>query len=190
MAIFIISAAVPWMGALMASRSSRFFTTWFTLLFQVGEVAPAAQQGLHVAVLGGFLADAIQVFFDAGELLEICFDEILRFGQGQFGGARQAKGRHAIDQAKVDGLGMAAHFLGHFFERDPVNGCRGGGMDVLPGAEGVQHGLVTCHVRHDAQLDLRIVQRDEHVAGAGNKAAPHAPAQVGAGGDVLQVRVG
>ena len=85
MAIFMMSAAVPWMGALMASRSSRFRTVTLALALQRGEVAPAPQQRLHVAILRGGLADAIQVFLDARELREVGLDEVLGLGQRQIG---------------------------------------------------------------------------------------------------------
>ena len=62
-------------------------------------------------------------------------------------------------------------------------------MDVLSSTKGVQHGHIIRHVRHNAQLNLGIVQRDEYIARIGDKAAPDSPAQVGAGGNVLQVRV-
>ena len=63
-------------------------------------------------------------------------------------------------------------------------------MDVLPGAEGRQHALVVGHVRHDAQLDLRVVHREQHVPRRGDEALADAAPLLGADGDVLQVRVG
>ena len=63
------------------------------LALQGGEVAPAPQQRLDVALLGGQLADAIQIFLDARELLEIGFDKFLCFGQGQVGGSGSGQKR-------------------------------------------------------------------------------------------------
>ncbi len=80
---------------------------------------------------------------------------------------------------------MAALLFGDRIQGHAVNGCRGGGMDILPGAEGSQHRLVLRHVGHDAQLDLGIIHREQHVSGAGNKASPHLAADLGADGDVL-----
>ena len=63
-------------------------------------------------------------------------------------------------------------------------------MDVLAGSEGPSHRLVTREVRQDAELDLRIVCRDEPPAGlAGQKRAANLLPLGRAGGDVLQVGV-
>ena len=49
---------------------------------------------------------------------------------------------------------------------------RGEGVDVLPGAVGVEQERVLREVGHEAQLDLRVVGGEEQVAGpAGMKAA-------------------
>ncbi|MNQ55969.1 hypothetical protein D3C85_700790 [compost metagenome] len=56
-------------------------------------------------------------------------------------------------------------------------------------AEGIQQTFVLGQVGHDAQLDLRIVRRQQFVAGGGDERLANAPALGGADRDVLQVRI-
>ena len=49
---------------------------------------------------------------------------------------------------------------------------------------------VACDVRQNAQLDLRVVGVHERLALARHKVAAQAAAQLGADGNVLQVRLG
>ena len=44
-------------------------------------------------------------------------------------------------------------------------------------------------VREHAELDLRVVGRDQHVAGVGDERAADLAAELGADRDVLQVRI-
>ncbi len=57
----------------------------------------------------------------------------------------------------------------------------------MPGTEGIQHGFVSGHVRHDAQFDLRIVQREQGVARVGDEAAADAAAFFCTGWDLLEI---
>ena len=62
-------------------------------------------------------------------------------------------------------------------------------MHVLAVREGVAQPLVAREVRHDAQLDLRVVRRDQARAGRRDEGLADAPALRRADGDVLQVGV-
>ena len=76
----------------------------------VGQVEAAAEQGFDEALYGGLFFGALHVFGDAGVAGEVAVDE--GFG-GQvvyaqrFGEAVLA---HTVDQAEVDGFGVAALF--------------------------------------------------------------------------------
>ena len=61
-------------------------------------------------------------------------------------------------------------------------------MSVIAG-EGAQQACVAGQVRHDAQLDLRIVRRQQHVARRRDEGLADAPAFGRADRDVLQVRI-
>ena len=59
-----------------------------------------------------------------------------------------------------------------------------------PHAERLDERLLVRQVREHAQLDLRVVGRDQHVARRGDERAPDLAAELGADRDVLQVRIG
>jgi hypothetical protein len=63
-------------------------------------------------------------------------------------------------------------------------------VDVAVGGEGAQQAFIARQVRHDAQLDLRIVGRQQQVAGRRDEGLADAPALGRADRDVLQVRIG
>ena len=87
---------------------------------------------------------------------------------------------------------------GDLFRLDAVDDGGRHGVDVLAPRESIDQERLAAHVRQQAQLDLRIVGGDEHRiieepefrTAIGNERTPHAPAQLGANRDVLQVRVG
>lgn len=96
---------------------------------------------------------------------------------------------HAVNEAEVDGFGVAA-----LFGRDVFGGGAeyfGGGAAVYVFAvlERGDEGFVAGEVRHDAQLDLGIVGGNDDAALRCGKGAAHAAAFGGADGDVLQVGV-
>ncbi len=122
-------------------------------------------------------------------MLKVGFDVVFGFRQGQLGGAGEPKGAHAINQPKVDGFGVPALVFIHLFQRDVINRGGGGGMNILPLAERFQHGFILRNMRHDAQFNLRIVNRDQPGARRGDKALTHASAKLRPRGDVLQVRI-
>ena len=62
-------------------------------------------------------------------------------------------------------------------------------VDVFAVAERVDQRLLPGEVRQDAQLDLRVVGRDQHVARLGDERAPDLAADVGPDRNVLQVRI-
>ncbi|MNL21797.1 hypothetical protein D3C87_1431030 [compost metagenome] len=62
-------------------------------------------------------------------------------------------------------------------------------MHVQVVAEGVHQAFVPGKVGHDPQLDLRIVRRQQFVAGRGHESLANAPPLGGAHRDVLQVRI-
>jgi hypothetical protein len=62
-------------------------------------------------------------------------------------------------------------------------------VDVFAAAERVDQHLVAGHVREHAQLDLRVVGGDQHVARLGDERTPDLAADLGADRDVLQVGI-
>ncbi len=80
---------------------------------------------------------------------------------------------------------MAALVFGHLFERYFEDGCRGGGVNILTGTEGVQHGFIAGHMSDDTQLDLRIVDREQYMPWRGNKTEAYLAPDLCTGGDIL-----
>ena len=62
-------------------------------------------------------------------------------------------------------------------------------MDVLTGPEGLDEHRVPTHVRQQAELDLRVVSRDQHVPRCGHEGPAHLPPEFRTNGDILQIRV-
>ena len=63
-------------------------------------------------------------------------------------------------------------------------------MDVLALAEGFDKHGVGGKVRHNSQLDLRIVRGEQQISFFGDERRANLPPQLAADGNVLQVRVG
>ena len=104
--------------------------------------------------------------------------------------AARPKGDDAVDDAEVDGLGAVAGLFVHGGGVDAEDLGGGERVDVLAGAVGVEQQRVLREVRHQAQLDLRVVGGHEDVAGRGDEGGADLAADRGADGDVLQVGVG
>jgi len=156
---------------------------------QVREVAFAPQKRFHTAGLGSFKACFIQPGFHTREFLKVFLDEVFGFRQGQVGGARQAEGAHAIDQAEIDGFRMAALLLGHLLDWHTVDRSGGGGVDILPFMESLYHGFILGDMRHDPQFNLGVINCQELFARRGDETLPNAAPKVSSGWDVLQIRI-
>ncbi len=103
--------------------------------------------------------------------------------------SRKAERADAVDDSEVDGLGAAAGLLVH---RGCVNAedlARSQRVDVLAGAVRVEQQRVLREVRHQTQLDLRVVCRHQHITRRGDECSANLPAHSGADGNVLQVRI-
>jgi hypothetical protein len=179
---------VPCIGALIAERSAPARRGPFGELIS-GSHKPAAEHGLDEALPPRLLARALHVLLHAGIAGEVALDEAARDVpvDAEVGG--QAVGAHAVDQAEVDHLGIASLLAAHFAERHAEDLAGGGTVDVLAGGESRQQTLVAADVGHDAQLDLRVVGRDDARARRGDERLADAPPLGGADRDVLQVRL-
>ncbi len=155
----------------------------------LGQVQAPAEHGLDVAALMGQAPGLLHVVVHAGVAPEVQVDVVLRLAARDAELARQPEGGHAVDQAEVDRLGGAALLVGDVLGAVAEHLGRGGAVDVAVLGEGVQQPGVARQVRHDPQLDLGVVRRDQPVALRGDEGLADAPALLGADGNVLQVRV-
>jgi len=120
----------------------------------LGDVATAVQQGADVPVPAGLLEDPVQEPPDPFVAVEVAVDVLLRLGLAdpQFPG--EAEGTHPVDDAEVDHLRAPAHVGAHHLGEDAEEGRGGAGVDVLPGLEDLDQGLVAREMGEHVQLDL------------------------------------
>ena len=155
----------------------------------LGQPQPTAKHGLDVALFTSLGAGALHVGGHAGITREVAVNVGLCRAtlDTQVGG--QAEGAHAVDEPEVDHLGIAALLAVDLCNRHAEDfGCRGA-VHVLTVGEGLQQPGILRDVRHDAQLDLRVVGRHHPVARRRNEGFADASPFRGAHRDVLQVRV-
>src|SRR6185312_6777948 len=129
-----------------------------------GQPQATAEHGLDIALRFRFRARVVHEAFYALEALEVFFNIALRRAALDTEIARQAESAHAVDQAEVDHLRIAALLARHFRRRDGEDFRRGRAMYVLAFGESLQHAGVLGEMRHDAQLDLRVIGRHDHAA--------------------------
>ena len=149
----------------------------------------AAEHGLDVALLFRLYTGAVHVIFHAGIAREITL--YVSGGRAAFHAQLfgQTERGHPVDQAEVDDLGVAALLAGHLLGRGHKNFRSRRSMDVLVIGEGLEQARIARQVRHDAQLDLRIVGGHDVIARPGDEGLAYAPPLGGAHRDVLQVRI-
>ena len=155
----------------------------------VGQVAFALRDGLHVALPAGFLDAVFHVGLHVRVGTEVLIDKLLGLAAVHAHALGQPEGRYAVDDAEVGRLGLRALGAGHLGDGLLVDFGGRGGVDVVSLAKRLQHVRVLAQVGHDAQLDLRIVGREELTAVVGDERLAYLLAVFVAHGDVLQVRV-
>ena len=159
-------------------------------LLQLRKVTAAAEQRFNIALLSRGELGLRQKVLHARKALEVFVDERLCLGHGHAGVAGQRERAHAIGDAEVDALGVAALHRRDAVERHVVHHGRSRGVNVLVARKGFLERGIVGQVRQDAQLNLRIVGADQPPARAGDERAPHAPAHFRFDRDVLQIWIG
>ena len=155
----------------------------------LGQPEPAAEHRLHEALALGLGARALHVARHARVSGEVAVDvELGRLALDVQVG-RQPEGAHAVDQAEVDDLGGAPLIGRDLAHRHAEHLAGGGAMHVLAGVERRQQALVAADVRHDAQLDLRVVGADDYGPGRRDEGLADTPPFRRAYRNVLQVGV-
>ena len=156
---------------------------------QLGDLAAAPEQRRDVAVLGRLLDRRRDERLHGREALEVAVDELLRLLARDLQPVGEAEGREAVDDPVVDHLRLRARAGVELLGRDAEDRRGGRGVDVLAAAEDVLQHLLAGDVREHAQLDLRVVDREQHVARLGDEAGADLAPEPRADRDVLQVRV-
>ena len=150
-------------------------------------MALASEQRLDIAVQPAEIARLVHIGADAREALEILLDvgACLFARNAQLVG--EAECRDAVDDAEIDRLGAAADVGRHVLDRHAEHFRRGHRVDVDALLE---RGAQRRHVgdfREQPQLDLRIIRRDQLVAGGCDEGAADLAAVLGTHRDVLKV---
>ena len=155
---------------------------------QLRQRAAAAKQRFYIALLFGVFNAVLHVAVHFREGIQIRFQESICLLDRNAEVLAQRERALAVHDAKVDGLGGGAQLMGDIRFRDVVDLGRGGAVNVCPGQKRLLHGFIACNVGQNAQFDLGIVGVHQRFAGGGHKVAAQAAAQLGADGNVLQIR--
>ena len=155
----------------------------------VGKHAAPSEQGCHKAFLFRHLDALVHKPTHAGECLEVAFNQLLGLVARYLQSLRQSECRNAVNHTEVCGFCFPSLVVGHVFGALVENFGGSGTVDVLAGKESLHERLVLADVCHDAQLNLRIVGREERVPVVGDERFADFPSVVVSDRDVLQVRV-
>ena len=154
------------------------------------DLAAAAEQRRHVAVLLGLRDRVLHELRDGGEALQVAVDELLRLLLRDLQPVGEAVGAEAVDDPVVDHLRLASACRRRAAPAGRSKTALGGlGVDVLAAHEDVAQHLLVGDVGEHAQLDLAVVDAEQDVPGLGDEAGADLAAGLGPDRDVLQVRV-
>ena len=155
----------------------------------VGQVQPPAEYRLDVTDLPRLRARLVHEALHAGIALEVALHVLLRRAALDAEVACQAERRHAVHETEVDDLGGAALVGRDCIEADAKH-LRGRRLvHVAIRGESRAQAFISRQVRHDAQLDLRVVGRQQHPARWRDERLADAPPLGPAHRDVLQVGI-
>ena len=152
--------------------------------------APAAEERRRVPVALGLLDRPLDEVLDVREARQVRVDVGLRLLARDVEVLGEPERRDPVDDPEVDHLGHVALVLRELgaLLAQHLGGRRR--VDVLAARERLAELRLAGDVREDAQLDLRVVGREQPEARLGDERAADLPAQLGADGDRLEVRVG
>ena len=102
---------------------------------------------------------------------------------------RKPEGRHAINQAEVNGFRVATLFARHLFQWQTENFSGGRAVNVFALRERVNQTCVVGQMRHNAQLNLGIVGGNNFIAITGNKGLPNSAPFLVTNRNILQIRI-
>ena len=129
----------------------------------ITNITPATHEGLHITSTSGRGYGLVHIVFDTRIGSEVLVDEIGGFLPRDAQTLAQAKSGNAINNAKVDCFGLSAKVFVDLRRINTVNTSRCGRVDVEPIGEGLHHMRVAAHRRHNPQLNLAVVCRQQAV---------------------------
>ena len=156
----------------------------------VGQGPPSAEQRGHVTGLLRLLDHLVHEALHPLVALEEGVDVALGLAPLDPQVARQGELGLAVDHREVHRLALAALLAGDLVGGHLEEGARRPAVHVLALGEGVHQLPIPAQVREDPELDLAVVGGQEQAAIGGHEGVADAPTELGADGDVLEVRVG
>ena len=156
---------------------------------QLGDLAAPAPERLHEPFLLGALDRPLDESRHAGKAIQVGVDEVLCLLARDVEPVGQAVIGEAVDDPVVDHLGLGAHRCVQLPGRhaEDLGGRRR--VHVLAALEDLAQDRLVGDVREHAQLDLRVVHRDQQLAGRRLEAAADLAPQRRAYGHVLHVGI-
>ena len=141
---------------------------------------------LDIALLAGLDLDAFEEFANPIVGAKVGVDERARLFRGHAGVAREAEVAQAVEQAEIDDLGEAPLIGRNLLLWDAKDFSRRPRMNVFAAGKGVEQHRVVGHMRQHAELDLRVICREQDVTGpARHERTPHLLTNFGSDGNVL-----
>ena len=101
----------------------------------------------------------------------------------------QPKRRHAIDQAKVNGFGLASLIVIHGLKGNIKDFGRGGTVNIELMSKRMEQSCIAGEVRHDSQFNLRVIGRDNLAAQWRNEGLTNTPPFLRPNRNILQIRI-
>ena len=129
----------------------------------------------------------LHVTLDPGVALEICIDILLSLVAANIQLLTKTERRHSIDETKIDRLGGTA-LLGIDLLKPGAEYFGGGGaVHIQAFGKGIEQIFVGRQMRHDTQLDLRVIERQDFATIIGHESFADTAAFGGSNRNILQV---
>ena len=156
---------------------------------QLRQVPSASHQGFRITLLLALFHSLLHKRLDPWILGKIPADKLLRFFGGNACILGQAKAADAVNQTEVHCLGAGTQLRRYFVQWHFKDFTGGTSVNILPRAEGFQHGSIPGEVRHQPKLNLAIVRIQQHPAFLRQERLPDFLAFFRAYRNILQVRL-
>src|SRR5215475_1325670 len=124
-------------------------------------LAYASKQCMRDTGVPGFAQAPLDVLLHSLIPVEIAIDEISRFIRRDSQLLSQSKRRLPVNDSKINGLGAGPLLWRDRSDRQTQHFRRGPAVNVFPCGERFRQSLIAGQVRHNTQLHLRIIGRDE-----------------------------
>src|SRR3546814_17876689 len=129
------------------------------------QIQAAAKQGFDEAAFARAMAGAVHEVTDPRITAEEAFDVVLRFAARDAELARQTERRHAVDQAEVDRLGVAALVATDLIERQAEDFSGGCLVTVAAIAQPRLHARIAGNILHPPHFHLRLFHTEHIISG-------------------------